>query len=73
MIWVLCVVFGIATVSFIPGILAAAVAFLSSIGKRYPKFADIGSGIAMFIVGCAFIVEVVVFAAVYHHLFLGVP
>lgn len=72
-IWILCAVFGLATISFIPALLAGSVAFFSSVGKKYPKFADVGSGIVMFIAGLAFLVEVMVLASVYHHLWQGTP
>lgn len=73
MVWTLCMILGLITVAFAPLLISATVKALAEFGRQYPLLADVVATVIVIVVGAFLLVMSGVFAAVYHHIFVGTP
>jgi hypothetical protein len=72
-LWTFCMILGLITVAFAPLLISATVRALAKFGRQYPLLADVIATIIVIVVGAFLLVMSGVFAAVYHHIFIGTP
>lgn len=71
LLWIICIILGILTVAFTPILIGMTVKILTGVGRKFPLLADVGATITVIIVGAFLIGVSIVFAMVYHHIFMG--